>query len=211
MVFREKGTIAWGLAAAAALLLVACTAAPKFATKTQMEAGKFTLRKVYVYAFLDARQPPLSAEYIRQFDRRLGEALTAAGIDHRVLWYKKSPVEAEYVIASKPAGGTLFNPRSTINIPVREVIERNKPAEREFAASHRLLVFPADINTSISYGVETVTTFAIRWDLVDAWNGRVVWTSTSRTLHGGFTVPETIALSEVQGLVNELRSTGLLQ
>lgn len=130
------------------------------------------LGAVYVYSFIDVRTKDIGDTYVSAFNRELEQQLSRRGVKTRLLKFEDSPVAGDTSLASSAPLGLY---RSTsVQVPVGAVIRANQAEEKAFGATHRLIVFPADL--SRGGNIELYT----RWDVAEP-GGKVIWTSTSRT------------------------------
>lgn len=127
---------------------------------------------VYVYSFIDVRTKDIGDTYVSAFNRELEQQLSRRGVRARLLKFEDSPVARDTSLASSDPVGLYRS--ASVQVPVGAVIRANQSEERAFGATHRLIVFPADLSRGGNIWLYT------RWDVVEP-GGKVMWTSTSRT------------------------------
>lgn len=188
-----------------ALSLCSC-ATTSFDSKTPNPSETTPITAVYVYSFLDLREGSLGKNFLNEVRRQLDRALTHDGVRTKQLWFNDSPLRAQFSLEA--AGPTAA--RTSMRVPVAEVVNATRDDERAFGASHRLIVFPASI-TSTNSG----STFTVRWDLIDSQTNRPTWTTTSRSHHMkwflGDENPEERATTFVQSFLTELRKAHIIK
>jgi hypothetical protein len=187
-----------------AAVLCGC-ATTSFNAAKQEFSGSTPVTAIYVYSFLDLREGNLGKNFLADFQRQLAEALSQEGIRTKQLWFNDSPVRGQFSLEA-----TGPNPSKTsTRVPVAEVVKATQDDERQFGASHRLVVFPAFVMSS-----NTGSNFHIRWELVDARTNQSVWTTTSRSHHMKWFLGDENAHERasivVQGLMSELRNSKVI-
>jgi hypothetical protein len=161
----------WHLAAIVTASLAAGCGSTNFVKTPPSYAGA-PLGVVYVYSFIDVRTKDIGDTYVSAFNTELEQQLSRRGVRARLLKFEDSPVARDTSLASSDPVGLY---RSTsVQVPVGAVIRANQAEEKAFGATHRLIVFPADLSRGGNIWLYT------RWDVVQP-GGKTVWTTTSRT------------------------------
>lgn len=188
-----------------AVALCGC-ATTSFQSTTGEYAEAKPVTSVYVYSFLDLRKGSLGPNFLAEVKRQLAEALAKEQIASKQLWFEDSPLRAQFSLEA--SGPSPLN--TSTRVPIGEVIKASQEDEKQFGASHRLVVFPAFVLTS-----NAGSDFNVRWDLVDAQTNQVIWTTTSRSHHMkwflGDENAQERATTFVQGLMAELRKSKVLR
>jgi hypothetical protein len=193
------------LAVFLALSLCGC-ATTSFESKMPNRSETTPVTAVYVYSFLDLREGSLGKNFLNEVRSQLDQALTKDGVRTKQLWFNDSPLRTQFSLEA--TGPNLA--RTSMRVPVAEVVNATREDERAFGASHRLIVFPASITRSNSG-----STFSVRWDLVDSQTNEITWTTTSRSHHMkwflGDENPRERAGTFVEGFVTELHKAKIIK
>lgn len=186
------------LAAACVALLSACASNEFLQTKTHVDGLSLKNTKLYIYSFLDVRTGELGPNLLNEFDRQLAQQLAKSGITTKVLRFKDSEPGKQYSFTS-----------TGMQIPVRETIVQNAANEREMGADYRLIIFPSHLTVAGAW-----RHYDVRWDLLNARTGKVVWSTQSKGKHMNAWKqdedPETRAKTIVDGIVGEMQKSNLL-
>lgn len=148
-------------------LLSGCATNEFAATKSEVAGLNIKGAHVYVYSFLDVRDPELGPTMTAEVNAQLTKALAAADVQAKVLPFKASEI-GRY--------STLTN--GNVRIPVRETVFANLAQEREFGAQYRMVIFPSNMQLQGAW-----KHYDIKWDLFDAQSGKLVWSTTSHGKH----------------------------
>lgn len=116
-------------------------------------------KNVYIYNFLDVRKEEYNESILAKFDQKLDAALDAGNAGHATLHFRQSPLSYGF---AKTIGGAM--------IPVVPVIRENLAAENAFATDYRLVIFPSNFES-----IGAWRNYEIRWTLINAHSGRVVF------------------------------------
>lgn len=133
--------------------------------------GTRPVKRLSVYMFIDFRTEYVNQELRNAVADRLGGALLASGVPTQVVWFTET----------RQGKGLLADVKShtfsnVTSIPVGRTIAENWPKEREFAATHRLIVFPSNIIATGQNG-----TLEVKWDIRDASTDYVEWSVYTQT------------------------------
>jgi len=191
---RLKGV----LAAACLALLPACATNEFLQTKTHVEGLSLKNTKLYIYSFLDVRTGELGPNLLDEFDRQLTQQLAKSGITAKVLRFRDSEPGKQYSFTS-----------TGMQIPVRDTIVQNLANERAMATDYRMVIFPSQLTVAGAW-----RHYDVRWDVMDARNGKVVWSTQSKGKHMNAwkadEEPEARAKTIVDGIVAEMQKSNLL-
>lgn len=120
---------------------------------------------LYVYSFLDVRETEFTPKMLDQFDAALTARLDALKVSSKILHYNKAKQdEGEFV-----ANNTSFGADSRM-IPVGQTIDRNLADERAARARYRLIIFPANFESSGAWRF-----YEVRFIIMDTDNNRRVF------------------------------------
>jgi hypothetical protein len=133
--------------------------------------GTKPVKRLSIYMFIDFRTEYVNQELRNAVADRLGAALSASGVPNQVVWFTETRQGRGLLAAIK--SHTFSNVTS---IPVGRTIAENRPSEREFAATHRLIVFPTNTIATGQNG-----TVEMKWDIRDASTDYVEWSVYTQT------------------------------
>jgi hypothetical protein len=150
-------------------------------TKALKETAAFAggpVDAIYVYSFLDMRTRLLGYNFVAEVKRQLPAALSARGVRIAQLAFDDSPISMGYAMREEPAGRN----RSSVKIPISEVVRANIERERAFGARYRMVVAPV-LTELVGASHSRVE---IRWDLYTTESNEPVWTTTSESRQTSF-------------------------
>ncbi len=187
-----------GLLIAGALAASGCASNQFSGTRTVAAGSTLANARLQVYSFLDLRDVEFGPNMLGEVDRQLADALAQSSVAVQILRFKNSE-----------PGKYFSSTNSGVRVPVRETIESNSAAERSFAATHRLIIFPSKMTLSGAWKF-----YDVRWELLEAGTGKLLWTTTSQGKHlnawKNDEDPQARAKTIVDGVIAELRSSKLL-
>jgi len=117
--------------------------------------------------YLDVRTGELGPNLLNEFDRQLTQQLAKSGITAKVLRFRDSEPGKQYSFTS-----------TGMQIP-------------EITTDYRLVIFPSQLTVAGAW-----RHYDVRWDLMDARNGKLVWSTQSKTI--------------VDGIIAEMQKSSLL-
>jgi hypothetical protein len=187
---------------AAAMLAGGCAMQPKFdSTVTDAAASPGArVTSLYVYSFLDLRESDLGSEFMKQFERILGDELRRHGVKSRQVWYARLPSDQ-----LRPLTDSGMQ-----RLPVAKVVADHARQETEFGATHRLVIVPTEIKHQGHW-----VFIDMRADVIDRATGNIVWTTHANARHTAFSSvndnAEERARQLAGGLVEAMRKAGLVK
>ncbi|MFZ6778710.1 hypothetical protein ACO0LD_17950 [Undibacterium sp. Ji83W] len=149
-------------------LLSGCSTTYEFKTTRLEQQVNIRGKKLYVYSFLDVRENDLGMNLIAHFDSGLIKELAIHEVSAKVLPFRSSRIGSDY----------SFTQRG-MKIPVNESIQDNVRDESRFQPNYRLVVFPAQVTTAVTYAASShVQSSQITWQLFDATTNTLIWSGT---------------------------------
>lgn len=188
------------------LLLGGCSVSRNSFAPSPFEAPKpgISLRNasVYIYCFLDVRAASIGRPMLREFDSMLVQRLNAEGVKTTTFHFA-------------PNGSNYDSPYLSVPIPVYPTIEAHAAEEKALGAKYRLVVFPTESYSQSIDVANSMRSYAIRWDLYDIADGRLVWSthsvgSQASLLFGSEQDPSYRTTLIVDGFIAELKKFALL-
>jgi hypothetical protein len=119
--------------------------------------------RLYVYSFLDSSGQLFGPKFNAKLEEKMQAGLKAHTIESSTLLFGKTEVGIRY-----------SRELTTRVVPVQQTIDANLPQEKEFAATHRVIIFPKQAQGSGGGGYSHVS-----WEIIDISTGKRVWETTS--------------------------------
>jgi hypothetical protein len=188
------------------LVFALCTGCATNFRPAQPFAGKSSVSSVYIYSFLDLREGTIGPNFLTEVRQEFARGFESRAVRTKQLWFNESPLRAQYALQSEQTGPG----KSSLRVPVDEVIAANRADEESIGTTHRLVIFPIQVSQSSSY-----SGFQVRWDIRDAKTNELNWSTTSYSQHqrwvGGDENPAGRAKEFVEAAIAEMEKAGVFR
>ncbi|MBB6342983.1 hypothetical protein HNP49_003171 [Pseudomonas fluvialis] len=156
------------------LVISACSTSHFAVKPSDAEGVSLKGTELYVYSFLDVRESFFGPNLLLEFSKQLSSNLNNLGVSTKISSFKETEVGKYYI-----------NTNADTVIPAQQAIAKNESIEKLYDTENRLIIFPSKMTIN-----QAVISYEIRWELVDAKTGKIIWSTMSEGLHMNAWVPD---------------------